>query len=160
MILKNFLPNGNSGVMERKAHPASRARKSIHKIFWANMLSVLDQGMILENFITNGNVTAGLPVEAYLGSRMHVDGPLWTVTTRAIKLKTQFSQSLSCGSVFLSFSSVLSVWSSSLPLLWYLWVVLKACRGLKVAFYLKWLWFVAVRSNRKFWAYGEKGMPR
>ena len=44
------------------------------------------------------------------------------------------------------FPSLFPVWSSSLPLLWYLWVVLNACRGLKVAFYLKWLWFVHSNS--------------
>ena len=45
-------------------------------------------------------VTAGPLVEAYLGSRMRVDGPLRTVTTRAIELKPQFSQSLSYGLSF------------------------------------------------------------
>ena len=42
-------------------------------------------------------------MEAYLGSRMRVDGPLRTVTVRAIELKPQFSQFLSYGSVFLVF---------------------------------------------------------
>ena len=77
---------------------------------------------------------------------MREDGPLRTMSTRAIELKPQ---SLTVKQFLLVFlrPRVLSVWSSSLPLLWCLWVVLDACRGLKVAFYLKWLWFVAVRSN-------------
>ena len=44
---------------------------------------ICDINMLLKS------VTAGFPVEAYLGSRMCVDGPLRTVTTRAIELKPQ-----------------------------------------------------------------------